>query len=93
MGSLSSRWVVIGQLFLSENNYCCLSENNATTDCIDGEIRLVNGSTGSGRVEVCTQGLWGTVCNNSEAGVAGAVCSQLGFLSEGDKTKVAFKNT
>ena len=36
-----------------------------------------------GRVEVCVGGHWGTVCNNSQEGVAGAVCSQLGFPAQG----------
>ena len=40
-------------------------------------------SANEGRVEVCVDGRWGTVCNDSQEGIAGAVCSQLGFLSEG----------
>ena len=34
---------------------------------------------------VCVDGHWGTICNNSQGGVAGsgAVCSQLGFPTEG----------
>ena len=28
-------------------------------------------------------GRWGTICNNSQEGIAGAVCSQLGFPAEG----------
>ena len=35
-------------------------------------------SSREGRVEVCTGGHWGTVCNESEEDIAGAVCSQLG---------------
>ena len=54
--------------------------------CKDGEIRLVGGSAyNEGRVEVCVDGRWGTVCNNSQEGIAGAVCSQLGFPAEGMK--------
>ena len=52
--------------------------------CIDGEMRLVEGFTHrEGRVEVCVDGRWGTVCNNSQEGIAGAACSQLGFPAEG----------
>ena len=47
-------------------------------------FRLVGGSTyREGRVEVCVDGRWGTVCGNSQEGIAGAVCSQLGFPAEG----------
>ena len=50
----------------------------------NGQFRLTNGSTNrEGRVEVCVDGRWGTVCNNSQEGIAGAVCSQLGFPAEG----------
>ena len=52
--------------------------------CSTGEIRLVNGSTNrEGRVEVCVDGRWGTVCNKSHEGIAGAICSQLGLPIEG----------
>ena len=52
--------------------------------CTGGEVRLVDGSTNrEGRVEVCMNGRWGTICDNSQEGIAGAVCSQLGFPSEG----------
>ena len=51
--------------------------------CTDEEKRLVGGSTHrEGRVEMCTNGRWGTVCNNSQEGIAGTVCSQLGFPAE-----------
>ena len=52
--------------------------------CDNGETRLVGGSTNrEGRVEVCVNGRWGTVCNKSQEGIAGAVCSQLGFAAQG----------
>ena len=55
-------------------------------DCTDGEIRLVGGAnTLEGRVEVCINATWGTVCDDlwgaEEASVA---CSQLGFSSAGE---------
>ena len=44
----------------------------------------MGGSTNrEGRVEVCMDGRWGTVCNNSQEGIAGAVCSQLGYPAQG----------
>ena len=55
----------------------------STADCKD-KIRLVGGSTNrEGRVEVCMDGRWGTVCNKSQKGIAGAVCTRLGFPVEG----------
>ena len=57
-------------------------------DCTDGDIRVVNGpSELQGRVEVCVDGVWGTVCDDlwgvEEAGVA---CRQLGFSPTGKNT-------
>ena len=52
------------------------------TDCPDQAVRLVNGSTNrEGRVEVCKNGHWGTVCTQSgeTAEFASFICSQLGF--------------
>ena len=44
----------------------------------------MGGSTNrDGRVELCVDGHWGTICNNSQEEIARAVCSQLGFSAEG----------
>ena len=53
----------------------------AVQSCSYGNLRLVGGrSSNEGRVEICINGLWGTVCHggwdNNDATV---VCRQLGF--------------
>ena len=55
------------------------------TSCINGDLRLAEGTVESeGRVEVCYDNQWGTVCNigwdNTDATV---VCRQMGFISSG----------
>ena len=55
------------------------------TACSHGSIRLRGGSTSSnGRVEVCLNGDWGTVCHDRWSTVdSNVACRQLGFSNSG----------
>ena len=55
-----------------------------------GQIRLVNGyHQFDGRVEICINGEWGTVCNNLwDYNDAKVVCRQLGHPEAGESIDV-----
>ena len=67
----------VHNLFILECE-CC----NCCTGCIHGDIRLVGTGTSSsrGRVEVCVNSQWGTVCSDLWNTVdAQVTCRQLGY--------------
>lgn len=65
---------------------CFILDTNVTvSNCIHGELRLVNGITDTeGRIEVCINGVWGTVCDNGWNTInANVACNQLGYYPSG----------
>uniref|UniRef100_A0A1X7TQF9 SRCR domain-containing protein n=2 Tax=Amphimedon queenslandica TaxID=400682 RepID=A0A1X7TQF9_AMPQE len=78
--------------------YNCLSHNDAglicqtsaqQSNCTDGEVRLVDGSgPHEGRIEVCINEAWGTVCSNGWSNTdANVICKQLGYLPIGGRAR------
>ena len=62
-----------------------MHNNNAAVCSTDWEMRLINGGSSlEGRLEVCLNGVWGTICDQSwDDRDAGVVCSQLGYSARG----------
>jgi len=62
----------------------------ASQNCTNGTVRLVDGPLASaGRVEICINGVWGTMCADSwDNNAARVVCRQLGYSVNTDGGKL-----
>ena len=62
--------------------------NSTGTICSYGDIRLVGGTENSeGRVEICINDQWGTVCDDGWSSIdAQVVCNQLGYEPQGESS-------
>ena len=68
---------------------CAARSTESDIDCTDGEVRLMNGTnTLEGRLEVCINRAWGTVCSaDISEDEATVICSQLGVVFNGECIK------
>ena len=64
---------------------CHTAASTLHSECHDGDIQLVGGNSPlEGRLEVCINSAWGTVCNNLFSDHDAAIaCDQLGFERTG----------
>ncbi len=66
--------------------WCSTDIEISPTDCRDGAVRLVNGNNLlEGRLEVCFNRVWGTVCDSGfNADDAQVICNQLMVPNQGE---------
>lgn len=70
-----------------------LGGNSSCAGVGEGSVRLVDDvSSYEGRVDICHNGVWGTICRSSwNYQDAAVVCRQLGFTSVGNKCNTIVK--
>lgn len=65
---------------------CIVTTDIRDSDCSNGALRLADGpSVNEGRVEVCYNGVWGSICDSSWTTTeANIVCKTLGHQEYGE---------
>ena len=68
-----------------ETNLFTIATEISHSNCTNGEVKLVgHGDANQGRIEICINHVWGTVCDDGWDELdASVVCKQLGYQSFG----------
>lgn len=73
------------------NSFISHFSGQISDNCEERTIRIQGGTSSRGRVEICFDGVWGTVCGADgwDLNDAAVACRQLGFQSAGKANNLA----
>lgn len=74
-------------MHILHTSYTSIAKDTSFSNCTTGEIRLVGSNDGNeGRLEVCINSAWGTVCSDRFDSIdAAVVCEAMGgFRGSGE---------